>query len=240
MEARIEPCFYPETPPVEVVPTREGYERWSEVYDGDGNPLVLLEEDFLPALLGPVQGLDIADIGCGTGRHSVRLAAGGARVVGLDFSEGMLARARAKARTGSVTFVDHDWSEPWPLAAAAFDRVLSCLTLDHVANLPAFFCAARAVCRPQARIVVSVMHPAMSLRGVQARFIDPGTGRRVGPASFQRTIADYVMAAVGARLVLDHMGEYSVDSSLARRAPRAEKHLGWPLLLLLGFRLPKD
>ena len=27
-----------------IVPTREGYERWAEVYDSDGNPLVALEE----------------------------------------------------------------------------------------------------------------------------------------------------------------------------------------------------
>ena len=29
-----------------ILPTRTGYDRWSEVYDGDGNPLILTGVDF--------------------------------------------------------------------------------------------------------------------------------------------------------------------------------------------------
>ena len=42
-----------------VVPTRDGYDRWSDVYDGDGNPLVLLEEPHVARLLGDVRGLSV-------------------------------------------------------------------------------------------------------------------------------------------------------------------------------------
>src|SRR5947208_2933976 len=69
---------------VEEVPTRIGYDRWAVVYDGEDNPLVLLEEQHLGALVGDVAGLDVADIGCGTGRHALRLATAGARVTAPD------------------------------------------------------------------------------------------------------------------------------------------------------------
>src|SRR5580765_7488045 len=99
---------------VEEVPTREGYDRWAEVYDGEDNPLVLLEEQHLTALAGDVAGLDVADIGCGTGRHALRLAAAGARVTAVDFSEPMLERARAKPGAAGVSFVRHDLAERLP------------------------------------------------------------------------------------------------------------------------------
>ena len=52
---------------MEVVPTRAGYDRWAEFYDGEDNPLVLLENTHIGPLAGEVAGLAVADIGCGTG-----------------------------------------------------------------------------------------------------------------------------------------------------------------------------
>jgi len=37
---------------IEVIDTREGYDRWSDVYDVDGNPLIALEEKCFPKVLG--------------------------------------------------------------------------------------------------------------------------------------------------------------------------------------------
>src|SRR5215468_11082406 len=95
----------------EVVPTDVGYNRWAEVYDGEDNPLVLLEESHITPLIGNVAGLAVADIGCGTGRHAIRLAAAGAKVTALDFSEGMLERARAKPGADAVKFIRHDLAQ---------------------------------------------------------------------------------------------------------------------------------
>ena len=130
-----------------VVPTRDGYDRWSDVYDGDGNPLVLLEEPHVARLLGDVRGLSVLDVGCGTGRHALRLAEQGARVTGVDFSAGMLGKARQKPGAERVTFVEHNITASLPFAPASFDRVLSCLVLDHVPDVKAFFAELRRVCR---------------------------------------------------------------------------------------------
>ena len=72
---------------LEVVPTQDGYDRWAKIYDGEDNPLVLLEEKHFGALIGDVSHLDedVADIGCGTGRHAIRWATAGARVTGARF-----------------------------------------------------------------------------------------------------------------------------------------------------------
>ena len=224
----------PLAPPLgDIVPTGMGYDRWAEFYDQDDNPLVLLEEEHIGKLVGNVAGLEIADIGCGTGRHALRLAAQGARVTAVDFSPAMLERARAKPGAEGVTFLSHDLAGPLPLAAATFNRVLCCLVLDHIADLVGLFRELGRLCRADGWIVVSIMHPAMMLRGVQARFIDPATGTRIYPQSQTHQIADYVMASLRTGLVLDHLSEHAVDSALAARSPRAVKYLGWPMLLLM-------
>lgn len=222
---------------VEVVDTREGYDRWAEVYDGEGNPLIALEEPEVAGLLGDVRGLEVADIGCGTGRHVLRLVERGAKVVGVDFSEGMLERARAKLAPGApASFVVHDLARPLPLAGASVDRVLCALALDHIEGLEALFREMKRICRPDGAIVVTVMHPAMLLRGVEARFRDPRSGRETRPRSQPHQIGDYVTALARAGLRIDLLHERAVDEALAERAPRARKYLGWPMLLALRLR----
>jgi ubiquinone/menaquinone biosynthesis C-methylase UbiE len=216
-----------------VLPTRDGYDRWAELYDGEGNPLVELEEPELDRRLGEVRGLDIVDVGCGTGRHALRLAARGARVTAVDFSAGMLARARAKPGADEVRFVEHDLARPLPFADASFDRVVCGLVVDHIAPLEPFFAELGRVCRPSGFAVVSVMHPAMMLKGVQARFTDPATGRETRPQSFQHQLSDYVTAALRAGVRIRDLSEHAADEALAQRVPRAARYVGWPLLFVI-------
>ena len=228
-------------PPLsEVLPTRLGYDQWAAIYDRDANPLPALEEPLLEKLLGDVRGLEILDLGCGTGRHSLRMAAAGARVTALDFSSEMLARAREKNREGDVRFQLHDLSQPLPFAAKNFDRILCALVVDHIEELDKLFSEMHRVCRPAGNVVVSGMHPAMMLRGVQARFRLPETNLEIRPVSYPHEMSDYVMAAARAGFVFDHLSEHVVDENLAGRLERARKYLGWPMLFLMRLLPQKE
>ena len=220
---------------VRDLPTREAYDLWAEVYDRDGNPLIALEERHIGALIGEVAGLTVADVGCGTGRHALRLAAAGARVTALDFSPGMLAVAQAKPGAERVRFMRHDVTAPLPFENGTIDRVLCCLVLEHVVDLTGLCRELGRVCAPRGRgaIVISAMHPAMMERGVQARFYDPRTGERTQPASRPYAISDYVRAAREAGLTVERLEEHAVDESLAAAYPRGARYLGWPMLLLM-------
>ncbi len=210
------------------------------MYDTDGNPLIALEERHIGTLIGDVAGLTVADVGCGTARHAIRLAAAGARVTALDFSPRMLEAARAKPGAARVRFVLHDVATPLPLEDGAADRVLCCLVMEHVADLTALFRELGRACAPAPRgaIIVSAMHPAMMLRGVQARFHDPRTGARTQPASLPHQVSDYVMAALSAGLTIEHLGEHALDEALAAEHPRGARYAGWPMLLLM--KLSRD
>jgi malonyl-CoA O-methyltransferase len=155
-------------------------------------------------------------------------------VTAIDFSEGMLARAREKEGAERVRWLVHDLTKlPLPVPDRAFDRVICALVAEHIADLPVFFAELGRICRPDGRIVLTDMHPALMLKGVQARFHDPVTGRDTRPASEPHLVSDYVNGANDAGLELVRIGERTVDEALAAAAPRAEKYLGWPLLLVL-------
>jgi len=215
---------------------QHGYDRWSEIYDQEENPLIGLEEPVVREALGDVAGLEVLDLGCGTGRHALWLAGAGASVTAVDFSAGMMEKAWAKPGAERVRFVVHDLHERLPFADAAFDRVVSGLVLEHLEDLAAFFGEARRVLKPGGRAVVSGMHPAMFLRDVRARFHDPLTGEKVEPGSVEHGISDYVMAAVRTGFSLEGIVEQAPDAAYAARCSRAEKYVGWPMLLVLSLR----
>ena len=227
-------------PAVDRLPTREGYDRWAACYDNEDNPLIALEEPQVAELLGPVSGLRVLDLGCGTGRHALRLAAAGANVTAVDFSEGMLARARDRAGGLPIDFRAHDLAQPLPFADASFDRIICGLVLDHIPELAPLFAEMRRVCSPAGFAVISVMHPAMMLRGVEARFTDRTTGREIRPASTRHQLTDYINAALAAGWKLDHASEHEVDAALVARSERARKHAGWLMLFLMRLtRAPR-
>lgn len=104
------------------------------------------------AAAGPVE--TILDLGCGTGRFSAALAGRfGARVVGLDPSERMLAEARAKDFGPDVAFCRAD-GEALPLGDGAVDLVFLSMAFHHLADRAAAVRECRRVLRPGGRVLL--------------------------------------------------------------------------------------
>jgi SAM-dependent methyltransferase len=74
-------------------------------------------------LAGVSPGARILDAPCGFGRHAIPLAEAGFDVVGLDFSEPLLAEARSRLGQGGPELVRGDL-RALPFEAASFDAVL--------------------------------------------------------------------------------------------------------------------
>jgi malonyl-CoA O-methyltransferase len=236
------------------IDTRAGYDRWAEIYDDELNPLVLLEQDVVRAWMEsaarklgrlgstksgierPLGGMRVADVGCGTGRHALWLAEQGAAVDAFDFSEGMLAKARVKLERSGVRIHQHALPDPLPAADRSFDVTMMALVADHLGDLEGVFRDLHRVTRHDGMGLVTVLHPAMNLKGLTARFTDPETGDEVRVKAFEHAYADYVMGVLRAGWGIDEIVERKSDQALVSRTPRAEKYLGWPLLLALRLK----
>ncbi|MBK6695544.1 MAG: methyltransferase domain-containing protein [Myxococcales bacterium] len=94
---------------------------WEELFNDDfirtmakiTDAQIAREIDFIEDSLGVARGAMILDMACGTGRHSIELTRRGYRVVGLDLSLAMLAKAaeEAQERDQKLNFVQGDMRE---------------------------------------------------------------------------------------------------------------------------------
>jgi SAM-dependent methyltransferase len=90
--------------------------RLVEVYDAEG-PWAR-DDDYFAALVNETPAARVLDLGCGTGRLALGLAAAGHTVTGIEPSRAALAAAQKKAGSASVTWIQGT-AESAP--AAAFD-----------------------------------------------------------------------------------------------------------------------
>ena len=108
---------------------------------------------------GDLQGLRIADIGCGAGLMCEPLAARGAQVVGVDAATKSIAAARLHA-AGSGLSIDYRMGEPQAALreGEAFDVLLLLEVVEHVDHLQAFVRDAARRLKPGGLLLVSTIN----------------------------------------------------------------------------------
>jgi malonyl-CoA O-methyltransferase len=182
------------------------YTDWSATYDEDRNRTRDLDQEVTEALLGGSHYASAAEIGCGTGKNTLLLARAADKVTALDFSAGMLARARAKVQSPNVTFVEADLTQPWPLEDGSAELVVCNLVLEHIAGLPFVFAEAARVLRKGGRFFVCELHPFRQYQGTQAVF-----QREAGAIlidAYVHHVSDFLGAAEAAGLRLENLKEW--------------------------------
>jgi ubiquinone/menaquinone biosynthesis C-methylase UbiE len=207
------------------------YNDWAETYDIVQNPTRDLAAQALRQSGLNLAGRTIVEVGCGTGRNTEWLArpdAGATAIVSLDFSEGMLKRARERVRDPRVRFVQQDVRDTWSLRNATADIVIIMLVLEHIEHLEPIFAEAARTLKTGGEVVIFELHPARQLMGKQARFTNTRTGENTRVTAFLHQTADYHNAAFFSGFELVREVDWNDSEAQVDTPPR---------LLSLQFRL---
>jgi ubiquinone/menaquinone biosynthesis C-methylase UbiE len=136
-----------------------------------------IPEDEL-GVLGDVSGLDVVDLGCGTGYFSALLAKRGARPVGVDPTPAQLETARRmQAATGIEFPLVEAVGEDVPLPDASFDLALSEYGASIWADPYRWIPEAARLLRPGGRLIFlrnsTIVTLCMSLEGATEQLQRP-------------------------------------------------------------------
>jgi SAM-dependent methyltransferase len=217
---------------VASVDTVDGYRIWSRTYDEPGNGLFGVDEPLVHAILDELPAGKALDAACGTGRYAAQLADRGHRVIGVDSSEDMLVRARARVPGGHFELGE---LQRLPVPDGHVDLVVCALALTHVPDLKPVFAEFARVLRPGGHLItVDVHHEWVAFGSVPQVAVADG-GPALMPAPRHRA-SDYLAAALPVGLQVRGCREprMSVGDPTASMPERIEPGSwdGWPWTLM--------
>jgi SAM-dependent methyltransferase len=217
--------------------TREAYRLWSDTYDQE-NPLTVLDEAAVRMFTPELEGLDLLDAACGTGRRLVFGENAPRSATGIDLVFEMLARGRRVPGRPSVTSAADIRSLPFP--AARFDVAWCRLAAGHLPALAPLYAELARVLRPGGCAVVTDFHPEAVRRG-HTRIFRDASGASHAVEHVVHDAGGHETAASTAGMTFDAIGSLGVGAEVrhfyerAGKVERYERDRGMPLLLALRF-----
>ena len=213
----------------------------------------------LRALMPPLAGARVLDLGCGFGWHCRHMReAGAASVIGIDLSEKMLARARVMTDDPAIDY-RRMAIEDIDFAPDSFDLVLSSLAFHYVADLEPVVARVWQCLKPGGTFVFSVEHPVFTASGTQGWFRDAAgevlhwpvddyfrEGRRQTSwlaedvTKYHRTVATYVGTLLDAGFRIAQLVEPVPSAEALAAHPEWAEEVRRPLFLILSAVKPAD
>ena len=185
---------------------QSAYNDWSGTYDSDENLTRDLDRAVTRSRLGSQRFDSILEIGCGTGKNTVFLAEIGRRVESVDFSEGMIEKAKEKVRKENVRFSLMDITHPWQFGDRAFDLIVCNLVLEHIPDLSHVFAEAARTLQPGGMFFINELHPFRQYDGKKARFYR--MEEKIEVDAFIHHISDFLRVAEANGFALARLEEY--------------------------------
>lgn len=185
---------------------QNAYNEWSDTYDSNENLTRDLDQKVTRDILTNQHFDSILETGCGTGKNTIFLADIGAKVHALDFSPGMIEKAREKVKAKNVRFSTADLTKRWPCDDAEYDLVTCNLVLEHIQDLQHIFAEAVRTLKSKGKFFINELHPFKQYLGTKARFEKGGKITEVDV--FVHHISDFTNSAAQHGFVLVKFGEY--------------------------------
>ncbi len=230
---------------------QEFFEGYSQLPRSTGGLALAPEWPTLQAMLPPLAGSRVADLGCGFGWFCRWASEQGAvSVLGVDVSEKMLERARREPGVG-IEYLRADL-ETLELAANSFELVYSSLALHYIADFARIAEMVHGALVPGGWFVFSIEHPVF-MAPSQPGWLTNAEGHKTWPVDgyslegprvtnwladgvvkHHRTIGTTLNQLIGAGFSIAHVEEFRpTDAQIAVRPGLAEE-VERPMFLLVS------
>jgi len=194
---------------------KEQYGLWAKEYDVEFNPAIISEKEKPIKSLGKLKGKKVLDLGCGTGRNSVKIAEKGAEVIGIDLSKEMLEIAREKAEKFNlnIQFIEQDFSDKIKFKSEKFDVIICDLVFGHLKDTFPVIKEMKRVLKKRGIIVITDLHPF-------AWFLPPGrkydvfSAKKVKSQGYKHYIYEMFRQFKKAGLNLLDIEEFIIDKKI--------------------------
>ncbi|HAV77782.1 MAG TPA: SAM-dependent methyltransferase [Anaerolineae bacterium] len=185
---------------------QNAYNQWSDIYDTDSNLTRDLDARITRELITEQHFDSILELGCGTGKNTVFLAQIGGWVHAMDFSQGMIQKAKQKVKAKNVRFEMADLTGRWPCDDSVHDLISCNLVLEHIKDLSHIFTEAARTLRLNGKFLINELHPFKQYTGSKARF-ESGIAT-IEVDAFVHHVSDFTKTASANGLDLVKFNEY--------------------------------
>lgn len=218
----------------------------------DGAP----EWPTIQAMLPPLQGKNVLDLGCGYGwfcRYARDNLA--ASIVGVDISEKMLAQARSMTLGEGIAYRRDDLAT-LSLAPLAYDLVYSSLALHYLHDIERLLATIYQSLTPGGMLVFSAEHPVYTAPMTQGWIKDKSgqlswpvnhyqqEGERIsnwfaeGVIKQHRKLATWINALIAAGFEIVRLDEWGPSADQIAANPALDEEKERPMIFLLSVRKP--
>tara|TARA_B110000902_G_scaffold89407_1_gene106237 strand:- start:223 stop:846 length:624 start_codon:yes stop_codon:yes gene_type:complete len=149
---------------------KKAYNIWASQYDTNENRTRDLDKTATIETLKNYDFESVLELGCGTGKNTKWLLEKAKQIIGLDFSQEMLKKAKEKISDESVIFKKADLTESWKIDNNFADLITCSLTLEHLKNLNHVFNQARLKLKNNGLFFISELHPFKQYSGSKANY----------------------------------------------------------------------
>ena len=146
------------------------YNIWADQYDTNVNRTRDLDKKCTIETLNNLVFKNVLELGCGTGKNTEWLLNKAERIIGLDFSQEMLHKAKAKIFDKRVLFKKVDLTKDWEIENNFVDLITASLTLEHIENLDHIFLQANLKLKKNGLFFISELHPFKQYSGSKAKY----------------------------------------------------------------------
>lgn len=185
---------------------QSAYNIWAHNYDEDKNLTRDLDAIIVRKEFSEKRFTSILEIGCGTGKNTIFFSEIADKVYAIDFSEGMIEKAKDKIKSHKVNFKRADITRKWPIENSTIELIFCNLILEHIENLDFIFSEANRCLKQKGKFFINELHPFRQYEGKKATFENDGKTTQID--AFVHHISDFTNAAVNNGFKLLRLNEF--------------------------------